>query len=71
VDGQIYAQPLYVPQLQIPNQGTRDVVFVTTQNNSVYAFQQRPGGQPRSGGTSSQVHRADHCEWKSFRSHRD
>ncbi len=38
VDGQIYGQPLYVPQLQIPNQGTRDVVFVTTQNNSVYAF---------------------------------
>lgn len=38
VDGQIYGQPLYVPQLQIPNQGTRDVVFVATQNNSVYAF---------------------------------
>ncbi len=38
VDGQIYGQPLYVPQLNIPNQGTRDVVFVATQNNSVYAF---------------------------------
>lgn len=38
VDGQIYGQPLYVPQLQIPNQGTRDVVFVATQSNSVYAF---------------------------------
>jgi hypothetical protein len=37
VDGQIYAQPLYVPQLSI-NGGTRDVVFVETQNNSVYAF---------------------------------
>jgi hypothetical protein len=37
VDGQIYAQPLYVPQMSI-NGGTHDVVFVETQNNSVYAF---------------------------------
>jgi Bacterial surface proteins containing Ig-like domains len=38
VDGQIYAQPLYVPQVNIPNQGKRDVVYVVTQNDSVYAF---------------------------------
>lgn len=37
VDGQIYAQPLYMPQLTI-NGSTQDVVFVETQNNSVYAF---------------------------------
>lgn len=37
VDGQIYAQPLYIPQLAI-NGGTHSVVFVETQNNSVYAF---------------------------------
>jgi hypothetical protein len=37
VDGQIYAQPLYVPQLSIGG-GTYDVVFVATQNNYVYAF---------------------------------
>jgi len=37
VDGQIYAQPLYVPQVNI-NGGTHDVIFVATQNNSVYAF---------------------------------
>jgi hypothetical protein len=37
VDGQIYGQPLYMPQLNI-NGGTHDVVFVATQNNSVYAF---------------------------------
>ena len=37
VDGQIYGQPLYVPQLTI-NGAKHDVVFVATQNNSVYAF---------------------------------
>ncbi|MGB8911132.1 MAG: hypothetical protein WCC85_02595, partial [Candidatus Sulfotelmatobacter sp.] len=37
VDGQIYGQPLYLPQISIAG-GTHDVVYVTTQNNSVYAF---------------------------------
>lgn len=37
VDGQIYAQPLYVPQLSI-NGTNRDVVFVATENDTVYAF---------------------------------
>ncbi len=37
VDGQIYAQPLYIPQLTI-NGGVHDVVFIATQNNSLYAF---------------------------------
>ena len=37
VDGQIYAQPLYVPNLTI-NGGQHNVVFVATQNDTVYAF---------------------------------
>src|SRR5215471_1150230 len=38
VDGQIYAQPLYVSGLNIPGLGTRNVVFVPTMHDSVYAF---------------------------------
>ena len=38
VDGQIYGQPLYVPNLPIPGQGIHNVVFVNTENDSVFAF---------------------------------
>src|SRR5579862_3110721 len=37
VDGQIYAQPLYVPQVTI-NGTTQNVVYVATENDTVYAF---------------------------------
>ena len=38
LDGYIYAQPLYISGLDIPGAGTRDVVFVATEHDSVYAL---------------------------------
>jgi outer membrane protein assembly factor BamB len=47
VDGFIYAQPLYVADLNLgPPVGTRDVLFVSTEHDSVYAFDANGAGTP-------------------------
>jgi Abnormal spindle-like microcephaly-assoc'd, ASPM-SPD-2-Hydin len=46
VDGFIYAEPLYVPNVAIPSQGTHNVVYVVTENDSVYAFDADVAGPP-------------------------
>jgi hypothetical protein len=38
VDGQVYAQPLYVSAQSMPGGGGQNVLFVSTMHNSVYAY---------------------------------
>ena len=37
VEGHVYAQPLYVPNVAFP-EGQRNVIYVATMHNLVYAF---------------------------------
>ena len=38
VDGNVYAQPLYVPGLKMSDGKVHNVLFVATENDSIYAF---------------------------------
>ena len=38
VDGKVDAQPLYVSQFAVPGHGQRNLVYVATENDSLYAF---------------------------------
>ncbi|MGB6675370.1 MAG: pyrrolo-quinoline quinone [Terriglobales bacterium] len=38
VDGRVDAQPLYLAQVSVPNQGTHNLLYVETEHGSVYGF---------------------------------
>jgi len=45
VDGNIDAEPLYLSAVSIPGQGTHNVLYAVTENDSVYAFDADNGSQ--------------------------
>jgi hypothetical protein len=45
VDGKVDAEPLYVGGMRVPNHGTRNVLFIETENDSAYAFDADTGQQ--------------------------
>jgi len=49
VDGHVYAQPLYVSGMIVPGKGARNVIFIATQHDSVFAFD-ADNNTPPSGG---------------------
>lgn len=46
IDGYSYAQPLYVPNLTIQGKGTRNVILVATEKDSVFAFDADTNASP-------------------------
>ncbi len=46
VDDNVYAQPLYVPNVAVAGQGTHNVVYIATMSDTLYAFDADAGGAP-------------------------
>jgi hypothetical protein len=46
VDGQVYTQPLYLSGVAMPTAGTRNVLIVATQHNSVFAYDADSAASP-------------------------
>lgn len=46
VDGSVFAQPLYLPAVELPGRGRKNLLYVATMNDKVYAFDADRSGPP-------------------------
>lgn len=58
VDDNVFAQPLFVPNVPVSGQGTHNVVYIATMNDSVYAFDADSGAKLWSVNLASRVNAA-------------
>jgi len=62
-EGQAYAQPLYVPNVSIPNQGTHNVVYVATEHDQLTLSMQTPRDRPY-GTSASSIRRKESLRFR-------
>ena len=70
VDGAVFGQPLVVSGVSVPNGGLRDIVYVTTANNSVYAFDAHGGsGAPLWQKSLTRLPNGSYCNGRRYLQH--
>jgi hypothetical protein len=66
LDDSVLAQPLYVPNVAIPNHGSHNVVYVATLSDTLYAFDADVGGSPLWSTNLASLFHTTPVQWADF-----